>query len=65
VSKDTRLHLEVTLDLDADKINGTIDDGSGPTVEFTGYLELMSAFDTVTARANTSWVGEKAGKGRF
>ncbi|MDX6677135.1 MAG: hypothetical protein QOE31_1187 [Solirubrobacteraceae bacterium] len=30
---------------------GMLDDGIGTTIEFTGWLELMSAFDTARARA--------------
>ena len=29
---------------------GTIDDGANIVLEFTGWLELMSAFETVTTR---------------
>jgi len=54
MAENTQLRLDVTLDLGSDQINGTIIDGDGPQLEFTGWLELMSAFDTVINRASTS-----------
>jgi hypothetical protein len=45
------LHLEVAVQRDSEPIRGTLDDGLVPTIEFTGWLELMSAFDTARARA--------------
>lgn len=53
-----RLHLDVALELDDDTIRGTVHDGVGPAVEFTGWLELMSAFDTAYARARGGEPGE-------
>lgn len=50
-AEDSRLHLEVTVELGGDPIRGTVLDGAGPGVEFIGWLELMSAFETVTGRA--------------
>jgi hypothetical protein len=45
------LHLKVAVERDSEPIRGTLDDGLVTTIEFTGWLELMSAFDTVRARA--------------
>lgn len=53
-----RLHLAISLELDDDTIRGTVHDGVGPVVEFTGWLELMSAFDTARARAGGGEPGE-------
>jgi len=50
VADDQDLHLEVAVKQDSDPIRGTLDDGVGTTIEFTGWLELMSAFDTARAR---------------
>lgn len=46
-----RVHVDVALELRGDTIRGTVDDSAGPVVEFEGWLELMSALDTVCARA--------------
>jgi len=54
MAENAQLRLDVTLDLGSDQINGTINDGAGPQLEFTGWLELMSAFDTVISRASSS-----------
>jgi hypothetical protein len=51
VAEERRLHLDVALELADDTIRGTVDDGVGPAVDFTGWLELMWAFDTACARA--------------
>lgn len=48
----TRVHLDVAVDPDSEPIRGTLDDGRGATIEFSGWLELMSAFDTARARAS-------------
>ncbi len=45
------LHLEVALERGSEPIHGVLSDGVGTTIEFTGWLELMSAFDTARARA--------------
>ncbi|CAN5616337.1 hypothetical protein BH20ACT17_BH20ACT17_05880 [soil metagenome] len=57
----TQLHLDVALELNGDTIQGTIDDRAGPLVEFNGWLELMSAFDIVCARA--SGAGQRSDSG--
>ena len=45
------VHLEVALELGAgDTICGTVADRGGPATPFTGWLELMSVFDTARAR---------------
>ncbi|MGH2919424.1 MAG: hypothetical protein ACRDLS_12640 [Solirubrobacteraceae bacterium] len=46
------LQLDVALECNGDTIRGTVDDHAGTVVEFSGWLELMSAFDTVCARAS-------------
>jgi hypothetical protein len=51
VADGPHLHLAVAIEQDGDPIRGTLDDGAGTTIEFTGWLELMSAFDTARARA--------------
>lgn len=45
-----RIRLAVVLDYPGDPICGTLDDGRG-SIAFTGWLELMSAFDIARARA--------------
>jgi predicted nucleotidyltransferase len=45
----TRVHLDVAVDLHSDPIHGVLDDRRGTTIDFTGWLELMSAFDTARA----------------
>lgn len=45
------IRLAVTLECHRDTIGGTVDDHAGDLVEFSGWLELMSAFDTICARA--------------
>ena len=51
--RDVTLHLDVELVLGDGTIRGTVDDGRGPALRFTGWLELMSAFDTLQARASS------------
>jgi hypothetical protein len=46
-----RLRVEVAVERDAEPIRGTLEDGVGGPIEFTGWLELMSAFDSARARA--------------
>lgn len=46
-----QLHLAVAVEQHGEPIRGTLDDGAGTRIEFTGWLELMSAFDTARARA--------------
>ena len=53
MADERRVHVDVAIDLATETIQGTLDDGTGPVVGFTGWLELMSAFDTVRARAQT------------
>jgi len=50
MAEGTCIRLEVALQCSGDTIGGTIDDHSGQAVQFSGWLELMSAFDTVCAR---------------
>jgi hypothetical protein len=44
------LHLQVAVERDSEPIRGTLHHGDCTTIAFTGWLELMSAFDTVRAR---------------
>jgi len=48
------LRLDVALACGGDTISGTVDDHAGELVEFSGWLELMSAFDTVCTRASAA-----------
>lgn len=48
------LRLDVALACGGDTISGTVDDHAGEVVAFSGWLELMSAFDTVCARAGSA-----------
>jgi hypothetical protein len=43
--------IVITLDLEAEPIHGFVDDGSAAWIEFTGWLELMSAITKLRARA--------------
>ncbi len=52
MADEQRLVLEVALVRDGHMIRGTVADGAGPAVGFDGWLELMSALDTVCARAD-------------
>jgi hypothetical protein len=45
------VHLDVALECTGATIRGVVDDHAGAALEFSGWLELMSAFDTVCARA--------------
>lgn len=51
MADETCIHLEVALECSDNTIRGVVDDRGGAVVEFSGWLELMSAFDTVCARA--------------
>lgn len=42
----THIQLHVAVARDSDPIRGTLDNGAGTQIDFTGWLELMSAFDT-------------------
>jgi len=47
------VHLEVALEVDCgDTIRGTVGDRGGPALAFTGWLELMSAFDSARTGAS-------------
>jgi hypothetical protein len=43
--------IVITLDLEAEPIHGFVDDGSAAPIEFTGWLELMSAITKLRVRA--------------
>ena len=51
MAEGTCVHLDVALHCTGETISGVVDDHAGAAVEFSGWLELMSAFDTVCARA--------------
>jgi hypothetical protein len=42
----------VALDIDAEPIHGSVDDGSGASIEFTGWLELMSVITRLSTGAH-------------
>ena len=42
--------IVITLDLDAEAIHGFVDDGGSASIEFTGWLELMSAITKLRVR---------------
>ena len=48
----TSVRLEVALQCGGDTISGTIDDHTGQAAQFSGWLELMSAFEALCARAD-------------
>lgn len=50
MTSDPHLHLRVAVERDGEPIRGTLHDGDCTTIPFAGWLELMSAFDTVRAR---------------
>jgi hypothetical protein len=52
MTEGTCIRLEVALQCGGDTISGTIDDHSGQTAQFSGWLELMSAFEALCARAD-------------
>lgn len=51
MAEGTCIRLAVALECKGDTIAGTVDDHAGDVVRFSGWLELMSAFDTMCARA--------------
>ena len=62
MAEGTCIRLAVALKCDGDTICGTVDDNAGDVVPFSGWLELMSAFDTVCARAGESPPGDAASR---
>ncbi|HVF78044.1 MAG TPA: hypothetical protein VNA28_07085 [Solirubrobacteraceae bacterium] len=44
------MRLEVALRCGGNTISGTVDDHCGHAAQFSGWLELMSAFDAICAR---------------
>ncbi|MDQ3677636.1 MAG: hypothetical protein M3401_12680 [Actinomycetota bacterium] len=52
MAEGTCIRLDVALECNGDTIRGIVDDHAGEAVEFSGWLELMSAFDIVCARAS-------------
>jgi hypothetical protein len=51
---DDRLHVTVELEPAGDPICGTLADGAGPPIAFSGWLELMSGFETIRDRADVN-----------
>jgi hypothetical protein len=41
----------ITLDLEAEPVHGFVDDGRAASIEFTGWLDLMSVITMLRARA--------------
>ncbi len=59
------VRLEVALERGGgDTIRGTVGDGHGPRTPFTGWLELMSRFDTARARGSDRDAEDSGGRGR-
>ena len=54
-----RVHLDVALELDGEAIRGTVTDGVSPAREFTGWLELMSAFEVARAKGPDMPIAEE------
>jgi hypothetical protein len=46
----TSASIVITLDLEAEPIHGFVDDGGVASIEFTGWLELMSAIAKLRVR---------------
>ena len=46
------VRLEIALSCGGDTITGTVDDHANQALQFRGWLELMSALDTVCAQAS-------------
>ena len=46
MTDDQHIHLHVSVDHDSEPIHGTIHNDVGTTIAFTGWLQLMAAFDT-------------------
>ena len=51
MADDTRVQLDVRVDFGGETIQGTVNDAHGPAVEFSGWLGLMSAFDSACLSA--------------
>ncbi|HWI07131.1 MAG TPA: hypothetical protein VNT54_06405 [Solirubrobacteraceae bacterium] len=49
---DPRIHLQVAIERDHEPICGTLVDSAGTTYAFTGWMELMSAFDNARYTAD-------------
>jgi len=45
------VRMTVELESAEDPLQGSLDDGRGPPIEFAGWLELMSALDKARERA--------------
>ena len=51
MAADDRVHLDVALEREGEAIRGTVSAGDCPPFEFSGWLELMSAFDIARSKA--------------
>ncbi len=51
---DGRVHLDVALEVEGEAIRGTVSDGASPPLEFSGWLELMSAFENARSDARST-----------
>jgi hypothetical protein len=49
---DPRVHLQVAVERNQEPIRGTLADSAGTIHDFTGWLELMSAFDNARHAAD-------------
>lgn len=48
------MHLDVALEIEGEAIRGTVSAGVFPTVEFSGWLELMSLFEIARSKAKST-----------
>ena len=51
---DGRVHLDVALEIEGEAIRGTVSDGVLPAFAFSGWLELMSVFETARSKAKSN-----------
>jgi hypothetical protein len=63
MSAETRVSVAVELDVSSEPIHGTLDDGAGAPIAFSGWLELMSGFETVCERATAAQPRERPSAG--
>jgi hypothetical protein len=54
-----RIHLHVDIERDQEPITGTLSDAAGAALEFSGWMELMSALDTARDRARAPRPAER------
>jgi hypothetical protein len=46
------MRITVEVEVASEPIRGSLDDGTGSVIEFAGWLELMSAFETASGTAS-------------